>query len=131
MSEHLSEMEEGGQGVNGESAVDVTEQQHSGSPPLQPGEEEASDKGSEEHVGTGQLSDEGKNDRLKTDNSHSLQINGENTHGEEGIDMDGSRLSSDDEEGKSQNGVEDTPAALASSAKPTRLVQLPLARVKK
>ena len=135
-SVYLAEMEERGQSVDVESADGVAEQQHSGGPPLQSSEGEALDRSTEERVGVaavGQLSDEGENGHAKTDSPSVQRISGESSHGGEERDGDkeGSCESSDDEEGKSQNGTEGTPSAVTSSAKPTRLVQLPLARVKK
>ena len=133
MSELLSEMEEGGQSVDPEFVVDATQQQHVGDSPLLPRAGEAVDKGSEEQVGTGHLDDEGEDSHLMTGSRSLEEINAEGGHDEVGGDMDveDNRVSSDNEEGKSQNGVEEIPSALVASAKPTRLVQLPLARVKK
>lgn len=127
MSEYFGEMEEGGQCVDVGSAVDASEQQRSGSPPLLPQscEGEAVSNGPENHTGAGQLSNERENGHLKADGRPLQQVSDENSHGgEEGDEgREDTSISSDGEEEKNQN--------VASSAKPTRLVQLPLARVKK
>ena len=131
MSEHLVEVgEEGGQSMDVESAVGVAEQQHGGIPPPV-----ATQKGSDGQMGdstVGQPSGEGRDSPLEEDHLSVHEVNGEVGQGGEGRDGDrkGSCASSDDE-GTSQNGAKGAPVAAMSSSKPTRSVQLPLARVKK
>ena len=136
MSEQLTQVEEeeGGQSTDGVSAVGVSEQKHRGFPPPGGSEGEALDKGSDRPVGgaMGLLSSEGGDGHLEEGRSSVQDTNGESSReGEEGGDKEGSFASTDDEDGTSQTGAEGTHVAAMSSTKPIRLVQLPLARVKK
>jgi len=138
MSEQLTQVEEeeGGQSMDGVSAVGVSEQKHRGFPPPGGSKGEALDKGSDSPVGgdaVGLLSGEGGDGHLEEGRSSVQDTNGES--GREGEERDGDKegsfASTDDEDGTSQTGAEGTHVAAMSSTKPIRLVQLPLARVKK
>ena len=130
MSGQLIEVgEEGGQSMDVESAVGVAEGEHGSISPPEASEEQ---DGQTSDSAVGQLSGERGDGHLEGDSVAVQEVNGERSRGGEGRDEDreGSCVSSDDE-GASQNGAEGTPASALSSSKPTRLVQLPLARVKK
>lgn len=137
MSEQLTQVEEEerGQSMDGASAVGVDEQKHRGFPPPGCSEGEVLDKGSDGPVGgaMGVLSGEGGDVHLEEGRPSVQDTNGESGRGGEGRDggKEGSFVSSDDEDGTSQTGAEGTHVAAMSSTKPIRLVQLPLARVKK
>ena len=125
MSEQLTQVEEeeGGQSMDGVSAVGVAEQKHRGFPPPGGSEGEALDKGSDRPV-SGAV-EEGRSSVQDTNGESGRE--GEERDG----DKEGSFESTDDEDGTSQTGAEGTHVAAMSSTKPIRLVQLPLARVKK
>lgn len=121
--------------MDGASAVGVAEQKHKGFPPPGGSEGEVLDKGSDGPVGgvVGLLSGEGGDGHLEEGRSSVQETNGGSSReGEERDgDKEGSFVSSDDEDRTSQTGGEGTHVAAMSSTKPIRLVQLPLARVKK